>query len=208
LVVAGLWAMWHTSFRAAALLAAAVGVCQAIPYWFLTGHANPRYLLPSYALAAIPAAMGLRRLSTSWRRRLPGAFGAVLAPAIVVLFLGHQLFIAAQISHRAYEGRLEQLRMGERLVELGIRPPCLVYGRSAPQIAHVPHCAYRGVLVGDLPDGAAARKVERRLTRDVAKGKQVVVVGANPNRYDFLPEWQRLKLTPDSGYVVLLPPNR
>jgi hypothetical protein len=208
LVVFGLWTLWHTSFLAAGLLATAVGACQAVPYFFLTGHANPRYLLPTYALLAIPAATGLRWLSTHWRRTLPRSLGAAVAPAIVVLFLGQQLSMAAQIGHRAYEERLQQLHMGKRLAQLGVRPPCLVYGRSAPQIAHVPHCAYRGLLVGDLPHGAAARKIERRLTKEVEQGKQVVVVGASPARYDFLPEWQRLQLTPRSRYVVLLPPHR
>jgi hypothetical protein len=208
LAAAGLWTMRNTSFHAAGLLAAGVAICQAVPYFFLTGHANPRYLLPTYALLFIPAAVGLGRLGAAARRRLP-KLGAVLVPVLVIIFLGDQFAVAAKVGNSTKEGRLRQLHIGKRLVKLGVQPPCLVYGRGAPAIAHVVRCRYRGVIAYDIPPAgrpAATRRIEKRLTREASRGIQVVVVGAEPDRDDFLPTWSRVRLTPKSTSPVLLSP--
>ena len=47
-----------------ALLPAACGLCVAAQYLFMIDYAAPRFLLPAYALLAIPAADGLAFLVT------------------------------------------------------------------------------------------------------------------------------------------------
>ena len=47
-----------------ALLPAACGLCVAAQYLFMIDYAAPRFLLPAYALLAVPAADGLAFLVT------------------------------------------------------------------------------------------------------------------------------------------------
>jgi hypothetical protein len=60
LAVAGLWAAHRAGRRATALLPLLTAASTAFPYLFLIGYAAPRFLLPAYALAAIPVAWCLR----------------------------------------------------------------------------------------------------------------------------------------------------
>src|SRR5437762_618424 len=77
-----------TSPLGSALLPAVCGLCLAAQYLFMIGYAAPRFLLPAYALLAIPAADGLAFLITRT--------GADLRPAmtaVVTCFLVAQLVI-------------------------------------------------------------------------------------------------------------------
>ncbi|QJS08503.1 hypothetical protein HKX69_02325 [Streptomyces argyrophyllae] len=57
---------------AATLLPLACAATAAFPYLFLIGYAAPRFLLPAYALLAIPVADALAHLATRPRRAQPG----------------------------------------------------------------------------------------------------------------------------------------
>lgn len=205
LVALGLLVLRRTSFDGPGLLATGVAVFQAGPYLFLTGHANPRYLLPAYALAFLPAAAGLHWLAGRCRRLAP-VIGPALVPALVIVFLADQLAMATAISHRVAKGRHKQLAVGRELVRAGVRPPCLVYGTSAPQIAHVVHCRYKGLLVGKLPAGAAGAKAEKKLTAEAARGTRVAVVGTESRPGQFLPGWRRVRVGSARKWTVLVSP--
>ena len=50
------------------ILPAACGLCVAAQYLFMIDYAAPRFLLPAYALLAVPAADGLAFLVTGRAR--------------------------------------------------------------------------------------------------------------------------------------------
>ena len=68
-----------------ALLPAVCGLCLAAQYLFIINYAAPRFLLPAYALLAIPAADGLAFLVTRTGMNLRPAMTAVVVGAAWML---------------------------------------------------------------------------------------------------------------------------
>ncbi|MFD2118790.1 hypothetical protein ACFSNO_03540 [Streptomyces cirratus] len=69
----------------------AVALFLALPYLLMIGYAAPRFLLPAYALLAIPVGLCLTQLIAAWRTR-PLALGALCA--VLVAHLALQFTIA------------------------------------------------------------------------------------------------------------------
>jgi hypothetical protein len=142
LVGLGLWAERRARRSAAPLwLSVAVAVATAAPYLFLVPYAAPRFLLPAYALLALPAAVGL--LAVVHRARTRGSLptAAVLALAL----LGHW---GIQIGLVHTHAGIQQRARGDwdRIVfvlrEHGVRPPCVLTGNSSTiPIAHTAGCS-------------------------------------------------------------------
>ncbi|PZG19234.1 hypothetical protein [Nonomuraea aridisoli] len=124
--------------RRAVVAALACGLSLAVSYLFTVGYAAPRFLLPAYALLALPVAAGVTRLC---RRRA----GAVLA------FIGLLGYFAVQVRTLVVEGgdvyaaRAAAPAVAARLKRAGMRPPCFLYGRDALQIGYLTGCAAHGV---------------------------------------------------------------
>ncbi|MEH0490358.1 hypothetical protein QBA78_35470 [Streptomyces scabiei] len=112
----------------------------AFPYLFLIGYAAPRFLLPAYALLAIPVADALFRLVTAtsgvWR---------VAAVTLVTLGLaGHlaiQYVVLERTVHRTTAAHDDWARTAADLHRLGVRPPCLLTGYEAVPIAFYAGCS-------------------------------------------------------------------
>ncbi|GGL29865.1 hypothetical protein [Planomonospora parontospora] len=144
----GLWTAWRDRRRPGPLLlAAAVAAVSAAPYLFYVGYAAPRFLMPVYALLALPVAAGalaLVRRSRPPLRLLAAAFTAAGLLAHLVL----QGAYAHRMSAIAYEGR-ERVRLAtEELRRMGVRAPCTVYGQSGVQIGYLLGCRSRGLVRG------------------------------------------------------------
>jgi hypothetical protein len=84
LVGLGLWTE-RRARRSTAPLWLAVAVAAAAPYLFLVPYAAPRFLLPAYALLALPAAVGILAVVHGARARRSRPAAAALALAL----LGH-----------------------------------------------------------------------------------------------------------------------
>ncbi|MEE1929653.1 hypothetical protein V1J52_15915 [Streptomyces sp. TRM 70351] len=141
---AGAVAAARTRHRAPVLLATAAGLSLAVPYLLLIDYAAPRFLLPAYALLALPVALCLLRLATHTRPHLRRAAVA----AVAVGLLGH-LAVQYAVLHGAVErsgaaGRAVS-RAAAELNRLGVRPPCTVSGHDAIRVAHRAGCASRQV---------------------------------------------------------------
>ncbi|KAB1139777.1 hypothetical protein F7R91_38705 [Streptomyces luteolifulvus] len=112
----------------------------AVPYLFMIGYAAPRFLLPAYALLAIPVADGLFRLAAT-----PGGRWRPLGAALVALALaGHLAVQYAVVDHtvdRTAAARRAWARTAAELHRLGVRPPCLLTGHEAIPIAFYTGCA-------------------------------------------------------------------
>ena len=148
LVVLGAYAAHRAGRLASSVLAVACGVSLAFQYLFLINYAAPRFLLPAYALAAIPVADAIAGLLTGIQRDLRAP--AVLLVAVV---LGVQLLIQGDVlEHQVVEKVSffgDYNRIAGDLRSLGIRPPCLVKGTQDIPVAFYAGCASApGVTVG------------------------------------------------------------
>ncbi|MFE1753316.1 hypothetical protein ACFW88_22700 [Streptomyces anandii] len=121
------------------LLALACAAMAAFPYLFLIGYAAPRFLLPAYALLAIPVADALAHLV-----RTPGGNWRPLALSLVALglavHLGAQYAVLAHTVDRTTADRVAWDRTAAELHRLGVRPPCLLTGETAIPIAFYTGC--------------------------------------------------------------------
>jgi hypothetical protein len=139
LVGLGLWAE-RRARRSAVPLRLSVAVAVAAPYLFLVPYAAPRFLLPTYALLALPAAVGILAVvhRARSRRSLPTA--AVLAVAL----LGHWGVQAVLVHAHAgiqQRARADWDRIASVLREHGVHPPCVLAGTSsAIPIDHTMGC--------------------------------------------------------------------
>ncbi|MER5790456.1 hypothetical protein [Streptomyces sp. NPDC001980] len=123
-----------------ALLPGACAVTAAVPYLFLIGYAAPRFLLPAYALLALPVAHGLVHLVTAPAHRA----GRTLAAGLVAVGLaGHvavQYVVLEHTVHSSDASRADWARTAAALHELGVRSPCLLSGYDAVPVAFATGC--------------------------------------------------------------------
>jgi hypothetical protein len=130
--------------RTPTLVLLACATTAALPYLFFIGYAAPRFLLPAYALLAIPLADGLLSLVTgpggAWR---PVA-GTLVALALVA-HLGVQYTVLKRTVDRTSASHRDWDRVAADLRRLGVRPPCLLTGDHAIPIAFYAGCASAAV---------------------------------------------------------------
>ncbi len=147
LVAVGLWVARRQRRFGAYVVATAVGVSVALQYFIAIAYAAPRFLEPSYALLALPAAEGVARL---WQRAVVMARPlAIAAAAAVVAFQAgtqyHLLHVADR--HQDLDAAKAAL-MADYLSDTDVDRPCWVGGIEAGQIAFLAHCH---VLLPDEP---------------------------------------------------------
>ncbi len=122
------------------LVPLACATTAALPYLFLIGYAAPRFLLPAYALLAIPVAVALLHLLTvpglRWRR--------VVVPLLTMGLVAHlaaQYIVLKGAVDRTTASHHDWTRTADALHRLGLRPPCLLTGHQALPIAFYTGCA-------------------------------------------------------------------
>ncbi len=178
---------------ASAILAAWCGLALAAQYLFGIGYAAPRFLLPAYALLAIPVADCLAWLLTGVRPGLRRATVPAVTVALLAQLAAQQVVLAHEVRgtvtfHRDYQ------RIAADLRHLGIRPPCLIKGQQYIPIAYLAGCA-------SAPSAARA----------LAAGERVAVL-AHRRRHPpgYARHWRRRRLpgTRILRLSVYLPPSR
>ncbi|MBY8879055.1 hypothetical protein [Actinacidiphila acidipaludis] len=128
--------------RAAVVVPAVTAVFVAAPYLLTVGYAAPRFLLPAYALLALPVAECLR-----WLVMAPGGRWRPLPTALVALALCGHLAVQLGVLHgvtrnnRVLSGKYAAV--AARLHSHGVRPPCVLSGDNAVPIAYYSGCASR-----------------------------------------------------------------
>ncbi|MFC8920060.1 hypothetical protein ACFT5C_30375 [Streptomyces sp. NPDC057116] len=136
LVAGGVRAATRTRHRAPVVLATATGLAVAAPYLFTVGYAAPRFLLPAYALLALPVAQCLTRAA---RRRTTAVLLAVAATA----HLAVQYRVLDGVADRVRRDTVTLGRIAAELHAQGVRPPCVVSGEDAVRVAFRTGCASR-----------------------------------------------------------------
>jgi hypothetical protein len=122
------------------LLPLACATTAAVPYLFLIGYAAPRFLLPAYALLAIPVADALSHLVT----RPNGRWRPVAAAVVALGVAGHlavQYVVLDRTVDRTTADRRDWSRTASELHRLGVRPPCLLTGHQAIPVAYYTGCS-------------------------------------------------------------------
>ncbi|MFE6334644.1 hypothetical protein ACFVP3_02155 [Streptomyces sp. NPDC057806] len=122
------------------LIPLACAATAALPYLFLIGYAAPRFLLPAYALLAVPVADALLHLVTA-----PGGRWRPVAASLVAAGLaGHlavQYVVLDRTADRTAADRRAWAAAADTLHDLGVRPPCLLTGHEAIPLAYYAGCA-------------------------------------------------------------------
>ncbi|MEU5305795.1 hypothetical protein ACH4YO_14795 [Streptomyces noursei] len=155
LTAGGVLAAVRARRPATALLPTAVAVATAVPYLFLIDYAAPRFLLPAYALLSLPVADGLWRLAAPAGRLRPRAT-ALLAAALAA-HLAVQFAVLTGNTARNRHMRQDFTAAATALHALGVRPPCVLTGDHAVQLAYYAGCASRQTAGPDA--GATPRQL-------------------------------------------------
>jgi len=150
LVLLGVLAARRAGQLASALLPVACGLCLAAQYLFMINYAAPRFLLPAYALFAIPVTDGLAYLLTGVSRELRPAMIATVA-----CILGFQLATQHVVLNHQVAGAVrfhdDYARIAAELAARGVRPPCLIAGVQNIPIAFAAGCASTGTAAPGEP---------------------------------------------------------
>ncbi|PJN05341.1 hypothetical protein CG723_45345 [Streptomyces sp. CB01635] len=117
----------------AAALPVAVAAALAVPYLLMIDYSAPRFLLPAYALLALPVASLVTRLTS--RRAL------FLVGLIVAAQFASQASVLTEVTAATATTNQRYRAAADGLRTLGLRPPCLVSGPRALPIAYDAGCA-------------------------------------------------------------------
>ena len=124
--------------RKAALLGVVTTLALAFEYFVLVSFIASRFLLPAYAFAAIPAAIGLRSLL---RERLPVRVVGAVALVVLIPWAVWQGQVAGRVEARESRGGRRFEAAGQLLRDLANGTPCSFVSPGAyPQIHFVSGC--------------------------------------------------------------------
>jgi hypothetical protein len=129
------------------LLAASCAACLAAQYLFMINYSAPRFLLPAYALAAIPVADAV-----AWAVSAAAASADAALRPTVIAALSAFMFLQLTAQHVVLDHEAggtvtfhdDYTVITARLHQLGVRAPCLVSGVQYIPIAYYAGCASAG----------------------------------------------------------------
>ncbi|MGW0563236.1 hypothetical protein ACWDZ4_22155 [Streptomyces sp. NPDC003016] len=190
LVAGGVRAAARTGCRAPIVLATVVGAVMAAPYLFTVGYAAPRFLLPAYALLALPVAQCLVRMCgprSQWRRTATGLVAVAVAGHLTI-----QYALVDGVADRVRRDTADLTRIAAELRAQGVRPPCVISGDEAVRVAFRTGCASR------QPSGHDESITPRALAAAALRQPVAVLVSAGGRPPAYAREW-RVHPLPDLG---------
>jgi hypothetical protein len=182
------------------LVAVTPALCAAAGYllYAFPARDNTRYLLPSWALLAIPAADGLAWLLTRPKGSVRlAAVGAAAAFLLVELVTQHAVLNTQSAALRTL-GR-QNVSTGNSLRQLGVRSPCLVTSDKRPHFVDTSEPAAYNI-------GCSYLWTMHNLAK--AKGSRVVVLvqgGALP--FPYAQGWPSHRLSGPGDVVAYIQPH-
>jgi hypothetical protein len=159
-----------------AAVATVCGASVAVPYMLLLGYAAPRFLLPAYALLALPIAECLTRLPAAFpRARRP--LIAIIGVAVVAQLCVQQVTLVRQTHHNSAE-KMDYVNGATALERLGLRSPCLLGGPRSIPIAYYVRCR-TDITTGIPPSMTRAQRLA------VSRGEPIAILspGTPPPPY-------------------------
>jgi hypothetical protein len=185
-------------------LVALPAVCGAVvgaSYLLLVGYAAPRFLIPAYALLAIPIAELVRGAGALGQGRWRFVSAGVVAGILLVQAVSQQVALGRMI--RMQQGERDDYRaIAGELHDLGVRAPCTLAGESAPVLAFYTGCRSMQIAGNDASTDVPGLLSQRVLAR------LAVVEHLNP-RPDFATGWARHRFLTPGGHKwrFYLPPG-
>jgi len=182
-------------------LPAVCGTVLGASYLVLVGYAAPRFLIPAYALLALPMAELVRGAATLGRGRWRLAT-AGLVTAGLALHAGGQQLVLARMAASQYDARRDYTVITDELRGLGVRTPCTLSGEQAPVVAFYTGCRSMQIAGNDASTSLA------RLLRQTTVTRMAVIEHDNP-RPHYTRGWLRYTFTTPNGHEwrVYLPPR-
>jgi hypothetical protein len=182
---------------AAGITALGSAIALAIPYVFLVGIPQPRFLLPTYAILFIPAAAGILWLVDWQRRWLRIAAAIVVSGALVAhVVVQQRVFddVYGLLFRTLDSGSAQATFLKERV---GLKPPCLFWGEGAIAGSYLVKCKSRWVK------NRAPEANDKYIARAQKRGEMIVVkLRGNTQVPPFMKHWRRF----DRGVWVLFTP--
>nr|WP_262505683.1 hypothetical protein [Streptomyces sp. TRM68367] len=178
LAVLGLAVAVRARRAAPTVLALACATTAAVPYLFMIGYAAPRFLLPAYALLALPVADALWSLAKAPN----GKWRPAVAALVAVGLAGHlavQYAVLARTVDRNTEARRDWTRAAETLHRLGVSPPCLLTGHEAIPVGYYTGCS--SAATGGHNENSTVADIVRTAHRIPAAA--LVAPGGTPPAY-------------------------
>ncbi|WP_182454631.1 hypothetical protein [Streptacidiphilus sp. P02-A3a] len=201
LVVGGVLVERRAGRLAAALLPALCGLAVACPYLFMITYSAPRFLIPAYALLAIPAAGLITWLVTSVRPRrrwIRIAVGLGLAVQLASQYA--LLYHEVQYTVPSHDN---ETHVAAALHQLGLTGSCLLTGEDAEPLGYYSGC--RAVEV----HGNDADITTAELIREAAQERTALLLYPGDAVPGYARGWTRHDVDALSGqpdYVVYLAP--
>lgn len=187
LVVGGVIAMRET------LLPAVCGLAVSVPYLVILGFAAPRFLIPAYALFALPVAAVI-----AWAVSAPPErWRKLTASAVSVALLLH---LTAQhlVLHRRADRTDIHAAAAARLQDLGFRPPCTITGPDAFPVAYHARCK------GEQTTGNNRSITEANL---LARAEPMATLTRTGRVPTYARTWRLQRLTPGpDGWIAYIRP--
>ncbi|WP_407547918.1 hypothetical protein QOM21_02900 [Streptomyces sp. Pv4-95] len=181
-------------------LATVCAAAVSVQYVLLLDYAAPRFLIPTYALLALPVAVlvvsGVGAVS---RRRRP-----VMAGALAVLFVMHlagQVLVLDRRTNSQVRSRTALLDLAQRLHQAGLRPPCTLVGSDVVPLAFHAGCRSEALT------GNNASITRKELLRRTAL-EPVAAAGNSRHTPRYARRWARCSLMSADGtpwYVFIAP---
>ncbi|MFI9808394.1 hypothetical protein ACIHEJ_29190 [Streptomyces sp. NPDC052301] len=196
LAVLGLTVAVRARRTAVTALPLACAATAAFPYLFLIGYAAPRFLLPAYALLALPVAGALAHLVTAPRppRRSVAVslvgLGLAAHLAVQLAVLEHTVR-STTAAHRAWS------RTAAELHRLGVRPPCLLTGNEAIPVAFYAGCSSAATT------GHNANSTEHRIALTARRVPVAALVPKGSRPPPYARGWASLPLGDQRLYYVV-----
>jgi len=173
----------RTRRGATAWLPLACAATAAIPYLVLVNYAAPRFLLPTYALLAIPIA----DLLAAMIRGAPPARRPAIIALVAVCLAGHltiQYAVAWHTIRKTATGSQDRTRIAHALHRLGVRAPCLVTGDQDIPIGFAAGCQAVDV------SGNNANTTTQAIMAASASMPVAVIVTANASPPAYAARWR------------------
>jgi hypothetical protein len=179
------------------IVPAVAGVAILVEYTVSVGYAAPRFLIPAYALLALPCAEGILWLLQQVPRRLTLATGAVVAGLFVLQFVSQALVLSHDIDPGANAVTRAVAHQARVLRARGVRAPCSVPGVTVNQLAYELGC-------GNRPHIPSVTE------QQVQSGIQVVHIGVNrPRPGEYWSRWPTFRIPTRNGqHFASISPRR
>lgn len=196
LAVLGILAARHRGQAYSAVLATVCGLAVGFQYLVLLGYAAPRFLLPVYALLAIPVADALGWLAVGLRRSLrPVTITLLAALLLAQLTVQHAVLEREVARYTSFFHGYGQVAAA--LHALGVKPPCLINGYESIPIAFYSGCGSAASAQATAGSGRSLRVAVIELPHMLPPA--------------YVTGWHRIRLAglrPSLRFNVYLPPNQ